>query len=337
MRSSRVTLLCFAVLLLAVTCSYADKSPIDVVIGHVRDMANKPVTVSGVVSNSTVVQPNPTDDVEIKGEFDLTDKSGTIHVRTTGDPPANGIKLSVTGTLDASTDPPMIVQTGRPDQQRLLIYAALGLLVVLAIVLVVLLAKKPNRDPKRPVVVPLSPPKPIQTASTGVECPSCHSRNPSDAKFCENCSARLKGDTAPPRRVIETTDGGTTTPPPSSSGIAMADLTVVETPGKQLNARFELTKDGKGVNVGRNTDMTIRIQGDDTVSKDHARIWWSDGDNAFYIQDENSSWGTKVNGQKVSRVALNDNDEVLLGKTKLVFRVIGAQASGSQTAPPPSV
>lgn len=321
----------------------ADKYPVDYIIQHGNDLANKPVTVVGVVSNSQAVTPNPTDEVEIKGEFDLTDKSGVIYVKTTGDPPANGIKLTVTGIVDASSDPPIIVQTqvGILDGFPLLLYIALAVLIVLAIVLVVMLTRKPQ--PKRqpistgPVVrtVPQEGqvPPPVKP---GINCPNCGFRNEADAKHCEGCGKPLKGGTIPPptptaQPRIE--EKGTI--PPPSSRPAMADLTVVETGGSQLNARFELSKDGKGLKVGRDSKMNISID-DETISKEHARIWWSEEDRAFYIQDENSTWGTAVNGRSASRMALNDNDEIVLGKTKLVFRLIGAQTPGDRTVPPPS-
>lgn len=338
--------LCVSFLLLlfipVTNASAANKYPIDYVIQHGSDLVKETITVSGVVSNSQTATPDPTDEVAIKGEFDLTDKTGVIHIKTTDDPPANGIKLTVKGTVDASSYPPMIVHNGGIiGDSPLPLYIALAVLIVLAIVLVVMLTRKPQ-----PKMQPVSVGPAVRTVPQGVQgpppvkpginCPNCGFRNDPDAKHCEECGKPLKGGTIPPptptaQPRIE--EKGTI--PPTSSAPAIADLTVVETGGNQLNARFELSKDGKGLKIGRDAKMGIQID-DETVSKEHARIWWSEEDKAFYIQDENSTWGTAVNGQKISRVALNDNDQITLGKTKLVFRLIGAQMPGDRTVPPPS-
>lgn len=345
MQAMSKLVLCVLFLLLpfALITNVAAADKISSVIQNPGEWANKPVTVAGVVSNSQAVTPNPMDEPPIKGEFDLTDKSGVIHIRTVDNPPANGIKLSVTGTVDASTDPPIIMQTdiGGVFDGNWPLIVALAVLVVMAIVLVVMLARKPQSK-RQSISSPKSTPQgiqgppPVHSIKPSIICPSCGSRNDADAKHCEGCGKQLKGSTvSPPRSSAEPRIEEKGTIPPPSSGPATADLTVTETTGKQLNARFELSKDKKGLKIGRDSKMGIRLD-DETVSKEHARVWWSEEDGAFYIQDENSTWGTMVNGQKVSRVALNDNDEIMLGKTKLVFRVIGTQTPGDRTVPPPS-
>lgn len=93
---------------------------------------------------------------------------------------------------------------------------------------------------------------------------------------------------------------------PSESGERpLADLTVVEGEGSRQGTKLNLRKDRQ--KIGRRDDMDIRLA-DETVSREHASIWWQDG--SFFIQDEASASGTMVNGQKVTRQALMDNDVI---------------------------
>jgi pSer/pThr/pTyr-binding forkhead associated (FHA) protein len=97
----------------------------------------------------------------------------------------------------------------------------------------------------------------------------------------------------------------------------LADVTVLEGDGTPRGTKFSLKKSRQ--KIGRREDMDIRLN-DETVSREHASIWWEDG--SFFIQDEASTASTLVNGQRITRQSLNDNDEIQLGKSKLIFRLI---------------
>ena len=63
---------------------------------------------------------------------------------------------------------------------------------------------------------------------------------------------------------------------------------------------------------GRSADVVIA---EPTISRAHVAIGW-DGD-GFFMQDLGSTNGTRVNGDRGSRVRLADGDELQLGKLSL--------------------
>jgi len=73
---------------------------------------------------------------------------------------------------------------------------------------------------------------------------------------------------------------------------------------------------GHGVKIGRvpENDIVINNLG---VSRRHAEIIEEAG--RYYALDAGSVNGTFVNGQKIEKTLLNDNDEVLIGKHKIIF------------------
>ena len=73
------------------------------------------------------------------------------------------------------------------------------------------------------------------------------------------------------------------------------------------------------VRLGRTASCDVVVQ-HKSVSRHHARIVV--GPHGAELEDLGSKNGTQVNGQRISaRVALRDQDEILLGKAPLVFRV----------------
>ncbi|GAA1754610.1 FHA domain-containing protein [Nostocoides vanveenii] len=85
--------------------------------------------------------------------------------------------------------------------------------------------------------------------------------------------------------------------------------------GANAGARFLL--DNAEVTSGRGPDSDIFLD-DVTVSRKHAVFSWED--DRFVIRDVGSLNGTYVNRQRVDEVALQDHDEVQIGKFRLVFR-----------------
>ncbi len=63
---------------------------------------------------------------------------------------------------------------------------------------------------------------------------------------------------------------------------------------------------------GRSADVVIA---EPTISRAHAAIGY-DGER-FFMQDLGSTNGTRVNGQRETRVRLGDGDELQLGKLRL--------------------
>jgi hypothetical protein len=71
--------------------------------------------------------------------------------------------------------------------------------------------------------------------------------------------------------------------------------------------------------IGHGNENTIVIN-DPTVSYSHAKIAMSEG--VFYLYDMISEAGVYLNGKKLLRPKpLNDFDEILIGRTKLLFRM----------------
>jgi hypothetical protein len=69
--------------------------------------------------------------------------------------------------------------------------------------------------------------------------------------------------------------------------------------------------------VGRSQECQLKLP-DSEVSRIHACFRFGNG--AWFIQDQGSSGGTFVNGQRVQRTRLNPGDQIKIGKTILIFR-----------------
>ena len=277
------------------------------------------VTVQGIVSNATTVPPATWSN--IKGEYDLTDQyGGVIHVRTPKLPPAQGVKLTVTGTIDRLKTPFELVEI--PIFPWL--WIALGVLGLLAIILVVLLLRK-DRASVLAETAPAWGPTPVPTPAPftptpGLKkaCPSCAAANEATAAFCESCGATLPAFVPTPTPSLRRPTDVTRVFEP-----IVAELLVLDGDGAVSSKRFDLTR--KKQKIGRREDVEVRLADDDAVSREHAAIWCEEGDSTFYVQDLASSGGTSVNGQRVVKQALMDNDRIQVGRTKLLFRSFPGQ------------
>ena len=88
---------------------------------------------------------------------------------------------------------------------------------------------------------------------------------------------------------------------------------VVVTEGPNQGAEFDI---GKAVILGRLETNDVPIQ-DGKASREHAKIFQQGGD--FAIVDLNSSNGTFVNGQKITKRVLKPGDEIGIGLVRLRF------------------
>jgi pSer/pThr/pTyr-binding forkhead associated (FHA) protein len=70
--------------------------------------------------------------------------------------------------------------------------------------------------------------------------------------------------------------------------------------------------------IGRSASCDLQIH-DPKVSRKHFSIRF--GNSAFFLQDQDSSGGTYINGERVKAQRLNDGDRIDLGDTSLVFHV----------------
>jgi hypothetical protein len=102
-----------------------------------------------------------------------------------------------------------------------------------------------------------------------------------------------------------------------------ADGDSLERDAAGLVSDFEVVGlDGDNYSVGRHPDSDLVLDWDPTVSRSHARL--SRAGASWYLEDLNSENGTVVNGNRVSRVRLGDNDQIRIGDTVIVFRQPGS-------------
>ena len=89
---------------------------------------------------------------------------------------------------------------------------------------------------------------------------------------------------------------------------------IVSMDGLVLN-EFELTQ-GR-VKLGRAASNDIRLD-NRAISFEHLRIFW-DGTRTYVVEDLDSTNGTTLNGQRISKRALENNDIIGVGKYSIKF------------------
>ncbi|MCB0019977.1 MAG: FHA domain-containing protein, partial [Anaerolineales bacterium] len=100
-----------------------------------------------------------------------------------------------------------------------------------------------------------------------------------------------------------------------------ARLTIIE--GPEVDAEYSLTE--QRITLGRDAGATVRIHADG-VSREHAILLTDPS--GTYIEDQNSSNGTFINGVRISqRTRLNSLDRIALGKN-VVLRFELAKPAG---------
>ena len=165
-------------------------------------------------------------------------------------------------------------------------------------------------------------------------CTNCGSQAADDAKFCAQCGTRLvaggasnsadvtatinlgasRGDTDE-RVLLNEADAAAVDALPKGSAL----LVVVRGPG--AGSRFLLDSDV--VTAGRHPDSDIFLD-DITVSRRQVEFRrTSDG---FEVVDAGSLNGTYVNRDRIDQAALQNGDEVRIGKFRLSY-FVGANAS----------
>jgi len=86
--------------------------------------------------------------------------------------------------------------------------------------------------------------------------------------------------------------------------------------GKYAGHRIQL--DSRGLSIGRSASNALRLS-DRSISRSHALIRFGQG--RWFLQDQNSTTGTFVNGQRVNATALNHGDRIRIGSTEFEFRL----------------
>ena len=93
-----------------------------------------------------------------------------------------------------------------------------------------------------------------------------------------------------------------------------ARLYIVE--GAERGRTVELDAGGGPMVVGRSRSSTLALA-DANASKEHLRLEWTP--EGYVLTDLGSSFGTRINGQAVSRAILRPLDRIAIGDTLLIF------------------
>ncbi|MEY3680594.1 MAG: hypothetical protein RL547_1207 [Actinomycetota bacterium] len=154
---------------------------------------------------------------------------------------------------------------------------------------------------------------------SAVFCPACGDRVPSDSNVCPSCDATVVDSdrTQVLSRVAhEPVFGEAPVPGSTSAGTStrVGTATLMVRSGPQAGERFVLT--AEATRLGRHPDSDISLD-DISVSRRHAEIR-HDGDE-FVLRDVGSLNGTYVNQRRVDSVVLQQGDEILIGRFRLLF------------------
>jgi pSer/pThr/pTyr-binding forkhead associated (FHA) protein len=144
-----------------------------------------------------------------------------------------------------------------------------------------------------------------------VYCPECGFQSPAAASYCSRCGALLDRE-SPGETTLslgpEEIDAASL--PAGIDGPAF----VVRSGGGRAGESFEAL--GERVLIGRSPECDVFLD-DVTVSRRHAELL-RDGD-VFTIRDLSSLNGTFVNKRRIESAALENEDEVQVGKYRLTF------------------
>jgi hypothetical protein len=149
-----------------------------------------------------------------------------------------------------------------------------------------------------------------------VYCPECGFQNPEAANYCAKCGALLVRDESGSDTTMSFTpeegdeEGAEIAEELKMEGPAL----VVRSGGGRAGEHFLLAEER--TTVGRSPDCDIFLD-DVTVSRRHALLKHDDGE--FFIEDQGSLNGTFLNRRRIESAALEDGDEVQIGKYKLTF------------------
>src|SRR6185295_7569548 len=91
--------------------------------------------------------------------------------------------------------------------------------------------------------------------------------------------------------------------------------------GKYQGGEFPLS-DGEEVVVGRSSDLDMVLV-EEMVSRKHAVFRLAAG--VLTVEDQGSTNGTFVNGERIDKATLNEGDRVLIGTS--ILRVVGSDAT----------
>jgi hypothetical protein len=151
-----------------------------------------------------------------------------------------------------------------------------------------------------------------------VHCPECGFVNAEGANYCQKCGAYLsrpEGDADPTTMTYRVDETGEMHPVDIDEIVQEAGAAVViRAGGGRAGESFPL--DDERTSIGRSPDAGIFLD-DVTVSRNHALVVRrKDG---RFIDDLGSLNGTYVNRHRIESHALEDGDEIQVGKYRLSY------------------
>lgn len=102
-------------------------------------------------------------------------------------------------------------------------------------------------------------------------------------------------------------------PPPVTAVSTVARLEL--TRGPMANRTIQMK--GEVFTIGRGPGNDLQLM-DKAVSRQHVRLRFGQGE--WFLQDQSSAAGTRVNGKPVTAVRLNNGDQITIGDSTMVFR-----------------
>lgn len=162
-----------------------------------------------------------------------------------------------------------------------------------------------------------SPPAPMSPSSgSDNECPACKHKNPPGSTFCEDCGASMQSSVQSAVPSIQPQPAPQTpiAPPPQfplvESYLVLPDGTEITIQSRRSIGRLDLAK------YAAPTEAMW-------ISRQHLEIFEENG--AYFIIDERSSNGTKLNGTEIKQQGkqqLKDGDEIVIGDAvRVVFKM----------------
>jgi len=194
-----------------------------------------------------------------------------------------------------------------------------------------------------------------------IQCPACGYMNPMDTAACLNCRQPLAHPrpiavqpaarqqeywyaptlppTPSPEMTVQSSVRPATPPPPAPLPVAptiqpsppppvpaadgasdfageMPTAWLEGVGGAMMGHRAVLQQ--VDTLVGRSTACDVQVY-DPKVSRKHFLIRYANG--AFFLQDQQSSRGTRINGQRVMAQRLKDGDHIEIGDSGMVFHL----------------
>jgi hypothetical protein len=147
-----------------------------------------------------------------------------------------------------------------------------------------------------------------------VYCPECGFQSPETANFCSKCGSLLAQTDSHETTVSLAADEiGDESHGAIEAGLRGPAL-VVRAGGGRVGESFGLIRER--TLIGRSPECEIFLD-DVTVSRRHAELL-RDGEQ-FTIKDLGSLNGTFVNRRRIDRAEVRDDDELQIGKYRLVF------------------